>query len=74
MSVIISYLQTNTNSQRAVRFFLCTTAAELPTTTPAADGDKGYAKDTDSLYSFDGTSWNLHTTQAQARTLGSFRI
>lgn len=58
MAYTISYLPSNTASVPARRYFVADTAAELPTAAPAVDGDIGYAKDDDTFYSYDGTTWN----------------
>jgi hypothetical protein len=40
------------------RYLVADTEAELPTSSPVADGDIGYAKDTDGFYSFNGVAWS----------------
>jgi hypothetical protein len=64
MAYTISYLPTNTAATPARRFFVADTYAELPTASPAVDGDAGYAKDTNAFYSYNGTSWGtvIHAT------------
>lgn len=57
MSYTISYLPTNEGTVKARRYFVADTAAELPVVSPAVDGDIGYAKGTDTTYSYNGTVW-----------------
>lgn len=58
MAYTISYLPTDTASIPARRYFVADLLADLPVVAPAVDGDIAYAKDTNSLYSFDGAAWN----------------
>lgn len=42
----------------AIRHWIADLASELPTAAPAAEGDIGYAKDTDRFYIYNGASWS----------------
>lgn len=61
MAVTIGVIPTPTGLKR---YYVADTAAELPTAAPAADGDLGYAKDTDSGYTFNGVAWAQPTATA----------
>ena len=60
MAFYVYYLGGVNTTQPAARFFLSDTAAEFPTTGHGiAEGDFGYAKNTDKLYTWDGSSWTV---------------
>jgi len=63
MAVTISVMPTPTGLKR---YYIADTAAELPTSAPAADGDIGYAKDTDLIYSYNGSAWTATLASGSA--------
>lgn len=77
MAYTVSFLPTNTASSKVRIYIVADTAAELPTTSPVAEGDLAYAKDTDALYTFDGAAWQaigggsgLTAAKVMMRTIG----
>jgi hypothetical protein len=75
MSYTISYLPTNEATVKARRYFVADTAAELPTVAPAVDGDIGYAKDTDSFSTYNGTIWQVGgSRQAYVTKSGNYTL
>ncbi len=55
MAVTACVMPTSTGLKR---YYVADTSAELPTTSPAADGDIGYVKNIDTFMAFNGTSWS----------------